>query len=69
MSLLLDSERVFKADIVMLAMGFLGPEPEAIRELSLAQDPRSNIKTPNGMYSTNIPRVYAAGGKVHRERC
>ncbi len=49
--------------MVLLAMGFLGPEKDIIKELSLDEDPRSNIDTPSGKYKTNIPKVYAAGGK------
>ncbi|CAH1799875.1 unnamed protein product [Owenia fusiformis] len=55
------SEHVFKADIIMLAMGFLGPESYIIKELELDQDPRSNIATSNGKYSTSVPKVYTAG--------
>ena len=57
-----DSEKVYKADMVLLAMGFLGPEKEIIKELSLDEDPRSNIDTPKGNYKTSVPKVYAAGG-------
>lgn len=52
----------FQADLVLLAMGFLGPEKYLIDELSLEQDPRCNIRTPAGRYSTSVHRVYAAGG-------
>lgn len=57
-----DSEQVFKCDLVLLAMGFLGPEKAIIDDLELAQDPRSNIATPKGPYTTAVPKVYAAGG-------
>ena len=53
---------MFKCDIVLLAMGFLGPERYIINELELDQDPRSNIETPSGKYATNVPRVFVAGG-------
>lgn len=55
------SEKVYKADMVLLAMGFLGPEKYIISELELEQDPRSNIRTPNGKYSTSVDKVFAAG--------
>lgn len=58
----LGSEKVYKCDMVMLAMGFLGPENVIIDDLKLEQDPRSNIQTPQGKYATSLPRVYAAGG-------
>ena len=57
--------QLFKCDMVLLAMGFLGPERYIIDQLDLEQDPRSNVSTPNGEYSTSVPRVFAAGGKDH----
>lgn len=44
-------------------MGFLGPERYIINELELEQDPRSNISTPPGRYSTSVDKIFAAGGK------
>eukprot|EP00057_Strongylocentrotus_purpuratus_P023472 XP_011677946.1 PREDICTED: putative glutamate synthase [NADPH] [Strongylocentrotus purpuratus] len=55
------TEKIFKADLVLLAMGFLGPEQNLIEELGVDQDPRSNIQTPNGKYHTSLDKVYAAG--------
>ncbi|XP_053398015.1 uncharacterized protein LOC123552518 isoform X2 [Mercenaria mercenaria] len=55
------SEKVFKADLVLLAMGFLGPEKKVIEEMSMKTDPRGNIQTPEHKYSTSVPHVYAAG--------
>ena len=48
--------------MVLLAMGFLGPESTILDELNLKKDARSNIETPRGKYSTSHPKVYAAGG-------
>lgn len=56
-----DTEKVFKCDLVLLAMGFLGPERYIANELELNLDPRSNVETPAGQYSTSVPRVFAAG--------
>lgn len=56
-----DSEKVYKCDLVLLAMGFLGPEKYVASELELTLDPRSNYQTPNGRYSTSVPKVFAAG--------
>ena len=58
-----DTEKVYQADLVLLAMGFLGPEKTVLDELALEKDPRSNVKTPSSKYSTSVSRVYAAGGK------
>ena len=57
------SEKVFECDLVIIAMGFLGPEKNILTELSLKLDNRGNCETPKDKYSTNIPKVYAAGGK------
>ena len=56
------SEKVFKCDLVLLALGFLGPERYIVNELQMDQDARSNIETPAGKYATSVPRVFAAGG-------
>ena len=42
-------------------MGFLGPEKTIIEELTLDQDPRSNIASTPSKYNTKVPKVYAAG--------
>ncbi|XP_022089869.1 putative glutamate synthase [NADPH] isoform X1 [Acanthaster planci] len=55
------TEKTFQADLVFLAMGFLGPENSIINQLALDQDPRANIETSAGKYRTSLPRVYAAG--------
>ena len=55
------TERVRPAQLVLLAMGFLGPEQPLIDSLGLERDPRSNIKAEFEKYSTNIPGVFAAG--------
>lgn len=56
------SEKVFQADLVLLAMGFLGPERAIGDQLDLDLDPRSNFETKD--YRTNIPNVFAAGGNT-----
>ena len=54
------SDFVLKADVIFLAMGFLGPEQTGlIEELSLDTDPRSNIATNN--YETSVKGVFSAG--------
>eukprot|EP01064_Diplonema_japonicum_P023382 TRINITY_DN337_c5_g1_i1.p1 TRINITY_DN337_c5_g1~~TRINITY_DN337_c5_g1_i1.p1 ORF type:complete len:2065 (+),score=642.28 TRINITY_DN337_c5_g1_i1:116-6310(+) len=56
-----NSEKLYEADMVFLAMGFLGPEKTLIEELDVKCDQRGNISTPKDKYHTNIPRVYSAG--------
>ena len=54
------SDFVLKADLVLLAMGFLGPEQTGvIEELDLETDERSNIKTTG--YKTSTEGLFAAG--------
>src|SRR6267142_1509626 len=55
------TEKYFPAQLVFLALGFLGPQPEALEALEVDQDARSNIKTPKKKYSTNMDGVFAAG--------
>ncbi len=56
-----NSERVVEADLVLLAMGFLGPEDYLAEQFGLDRDPRSNIKADYGSYTTNIDGVFTAG--------
>ncbi len=54
------SEQFFPADLVLLSMGFLGPEDRLLGG-DIEKDARKNIKTPPGQYSTSLPGVFAAG--------
>jgi glutamate synthase (NADPH/NADH) small chain len=47
--------------LVLLAMGFLGPEQPLLDALGVQRDPRSNIKADYGNYATSIKGVFAAG--------
>ena len=55
------SEKEFKADLVLLAMGFLGPEETIVEKLGMETDARSNFKADYGTYATSIDGVFAAG--------
>jgi glutamate synthase (NADPH/NADH) small chain len=55
------SEKVFPAQLVLLAMGFLGPEDQLLHKLGVERDPRTNAKAEHGKYATNLPGVFAAG--------
>lgn len=54
-------EKVWPADLVLLAMGFLGPEDTILQELGVERDPRSNAKAEYGRYMTSVEGVFAAG--------
>lgn len=55
------TERVFPAQLALIAIGFDGPEATLIDELGLETDRRSNVKARYGKYSTNVDKVFAAG--------
>jgi NAD(P)H-dependent glutamate synthase small subunit len=55
------SEKEWKADLITLALGFLGPEQTAVDMMGIEYDPRSNIKAAYGEFTTNIEGVFAAG--------
>ncbi|CAG0885609.1 unnamed protein product [Cyprideis torosa] len=55
------TEQTIPADLVLLAMGFLGPEQQILKELECEVDGRCNVKTPEGRYSSSVPKVFAAG--------
>ena len=48
------SEKFFPAQLVFLALGFLGPEAELLKSIGLKQDARSNIQTPPNVSSFAI---------------
>ena len=54
------SEQFFPAQLVLLSMGFLGPE-DRLLGTEIEKDARKNIKTPPGQYRTNLDGVFAAG--------
>ena len=55
------SEFTMDVDLVLLAMGFMGPRPGGILDqLGVASDARGNVAA-SADYSTNVPGVFAAG--------
>ena len=55
------SEKEIPADLVFLAMGFVGPEKsELLTQLEVELDDRGNIKR-DGSYATNVEGVFVAG--------
>ena len=55
------TEQTRPADLVLLAMGFLGPEQALLKEMGIETDARSNIKAEHGKFATSIKGVFAAG--------
>src|SRR5580704_2576515 len=57
-----ESEFELKADLVLLAMGFLGPRrPGMIEQSGVALDPRGNVQANTVDYKTSVPKVFSAG--------
>jgi len=54
------SQQFFPAELVLLSMGFLGPEDRVLGD-DIEKDGRKNVKTPPGKYHTNVEGVFAAG--------
>ncbi|MEA2140988.1 MAG: glutamate synthase small chain [Solirubrobacteraceae bacterium] len=54
------TERELKAQLVLLAMGFLHPEQELLDGLGVEKDPRGNVKTQTP-YTSSVDGVFAAG--------
>ena len=55
------SEEVWECDLVLLSLGFLGPEREIADQLKISCDERSNFQATQQAFATDIPGVFAAG--------
>jgi glutamate synthase (NADPH/NADH) small chain len=55
------TEKTRPTQLVLLAMGFLGPEQPLLEALGVERDARTNAKAEFEQYSTNIKGVFAAG--------
>ncbi|MDB5882978.1 MAG: glutamate synthase small chain [Ramlibacter sp.] len=58
------SEQVLKADLVLLAMGFVSPVATILEGFGVEKDARGNAKASTefiGGYATNVPKIFAAG--------
>ena len=55
------TEQVWPADLVLLSMGFLGPEDSLLDQLGVERDGRSNARAEHGQFATSLPGVFAAG--------
>jgi glutamate synthase (NADPH/NADH) small chain len=58
------SEQILKADLVLLAMGFVSPVGSILDAFGVDKDARGNAKASTefiGGYQTNVPKVFAAG--------
>lgn len=58
------SEKEWKADLVLLAMGFVNPVATVLDAFGIEKDPRGNAKADTESvqaYWTNVPKVFASG--------
>jgi glutamate synthase (NADPH/NADH) small chain len=58
------TEKTYKADLVLLAMGFVSPVATVLDSFGIEKDARGNAKAntdSSGGYLTTIPKVFAAG--------
>jgi len=55
------TEKIWPAQLVLLAMGFLGPEDQLLGQLNVERDERSNVRAELGKFATSIPGVFSAG--------
>ncbi|HUE70639.1 MAG TPA: glutamate synthase subunit beta [Pirellulaceae bacterium] len=61
LSELAGTDKFWPADLVLLAMGFKGPEQYVSEMLGIAVDPRTNYQAQHGKFATSVPKVFAAG--------
>lgn len=55
------TERKVKCDLLLVAAGFVGAEPEVPEDFGLEMTARGVVSTPEGKYATNVPGVFSAG--------
>ena len=56
-----NTEKEWKCDLALLALGFTGSETSVANQLGVAMDARTNIKAKESDYATNVNGVFAAG--------
>ncbi|MCF6360005.1 MAG: glutamate synthase subunit beta [Cyclobacteriaceae bacterium] len=55
------TEKIVKADLVFLAMGFTGPEQNLLKQAKVNISKRGNIEADYGKFTTSVPGIFAAG--------
>lgn len=55
------TEETIAAQLVLLAMGYVGPEDQLLEQFGVRRDGRTNVETANGSFATNVEGVFAAG--------
>ena len=55
------SERILQCELCLIAAGFLGCQSYVAEAFGVELNERTNVKTESGSFSTNVPKVFAAG--------
>ncbi|MBC5635458.1 glutamate synthase subunit beta [Ornithinibacillus sp. BX22] len=55
------TEQIWPADLVLIAIGFTGPEQGLLDQLNLERNPNTTVKATYGDYQTNVEGVFSAG--------
>ena len=55
------SEKIMDCELVLIAAGFLGAQKYVTDAFKVALDARTNVKTPEGSFKTNVENVFTAG--------
>ncbi len=55
------SEKVWPAELVLIALGFIGPEDTLPDELNLRRDGKTNVLAEFGKFETSTEKVFVAG--------
>ncbi|MGN0144783.1 MAG: FAD-dependent oxidoreductase, partial [Clostridium sp.] len=55
------SEKNYKAELILLAMGFTGSQEYLKNAFGVESDARSNIKSEYGTFNTNVPKIFSTG--------
>ena len=55
------SEKNYKAELILIAMGFTGSETYLKEAFDVESDARSNIKSEYGSFKTNVPKIFTTG--------
>ena len=56
-----DTLTILPTQLVLLALGFTGPEQEIIQQFGLKTDDRSNVQAEFGKFNTNVEGIFVAG--------
>jgi glutamate synthase (NADPH/NADH) small chain len=55
------TEQILPAQLILIAMGFTGPEDTLVESCGVERDERSNVKAEYGKFVTNLPGIFTAG--------